>query len=387
MTSLTRDAVRSLATFKGEQGPVVSVYLDVDGQRHPRPHDYEHQLSHLLRSVRDKKTARDVQRIEEWVRSGLDRSRTRGVALFSCAAHDFFEPFELPVPVRNQVAVNQTPHIRQLESLLEHYERFGVVLVDRQRARILVFELGELADKSELFDQLPRHDDDKGDWDRDHVRDHATAIAQQHLRRAADVVLRVHQERPLDHVIIGGAEPAVRDLEHELHDYLRQRIAARLRLAVTASDDQIRSAALAVEEDVQGRREAELVARLRDAVGAAAGDRHGMVRPNAPAVPIGEGTGSGVAGLDAVLQAVGEHRVETLIVSEGFEAPGWQCRECGHLATVGRRCSRCQAEMDQLDDVVEEAVEEAMTQSCQLAVVRENADLDVMGRIGALLRF
>lgn len=387
MTSLSRDAVRSLATFKGELGPVVSVYLDVDGQRHPRPHDYEQQLTHLLRTIRDKKTAGDVHRIEEWVRAGLDRSRTRGLALFSCAAHDFFQPFALPVPVRNQVAVNQTAHILQLERLLEHYERFGVVLVDRQRARILVFELGELADKSELFDQLPRHDDDKGDWDRDHVRDHASAVAHQHLRRAADVALRLHQEHPLDHVIIGGPEPAVRDLERELHDYLRQRIAARLKLPVTASDDQIRSAALRVEEEVQRRRDAALVTRLRDAVGAASGDRLGMVRPNTRPVPIGEGAGSGVAGLEGVLQALVEHRVETLVVSEGYEAPGWQCRQCGHLATVGRTCPVCRRDMAQVDDVVEEAVEEAMAQSCQLAVVSDNADLDVLGRIGALLRF
>jgi peptide chain release factor subunit 1 len=387
VTSLTRDAVRSLATFKAELGPVVSVYLDVDGQRHPRPRDYEHQLTQLLRTIRDKKMARDVHRIEEWVGAGLDRSRTRGLALFSCAAHDFFEPFALPVPVRNQVAVNQTPHILQLERLLEHYERFGVVLIDRQRARILVFELGELADKSELFDQLPRHDDDKGDWDRDHVRDHATALAHQHLRRAAEVALRVHQERPLDHVILAGSEPAVRDLERELHDYLGQRIAARLKLPVTASDDQIRNAALEVEEEVQRRRDAGLVTRLRDAVGVAAGDRLGMVRPNRPPVPIGEGTGTGVAGLEAVLRALVEHRVETLLVSEGYEAPGWQCRGCGHLATVGPTCPVCRSEMARVDDVVEEAVEAALTQSCQLAVVSENADLDVMGRIGALLRF
>ena len=387
MTSLTRDAVRSLAAFKGELGPVVSLYLDVDGQRHPRARDYEVHLAHLLRQIRDKDTARDVKRIDSWIRSGLDRSRTRGVALFSCAAQNFFEPFALAVPVRNQVVVNQTPHIRQLEGLLEHYERFGVVLTDRQRARILVFELGQLADKSELFDQLPRHDDDKGDWDKDHVRDHAGAVAQQHLRRVTDVALRVHQEHPLDHVILAGPDQAVRELERELHDYLRQRIAARLRLSVTASDDQIRSAALGVEEEIQRQRDAGVVARLRDAVGAAAGDPLGMVRPGSPPVPIGEGSGSGVAGLEAVLQSLVEHRVDALIVSDGYEAPGWRCRACSGLATVGRACPVCQSGMDQVDDVVEEAVEAALSQSCQIAVVRGNADLDVMGRIGALLRF
>jgi hypothetical protein len=43
--------------------------------------------------------------------------------------------------------------------------------------------------------------------------------------------------------------------------------------------------------------------------------------------------------------------------------------------------------MDQVDDVVEEAVQEALNQSCRLAMCQGNADLDVLGRIGAILRF
>jgi hypothetical protein len=43
--------------------------------------------------------------------------------------------------------------------------------------------------------------------------------------------------------------------------------------------------------------------------------------------------------------------------------------------------------MHQVDDVVEEAVEEALNQSCRLSICRANPDLDVLGRIGAVLRF
>jgi peptide chain release factor subunit 1 len=43
--------------------------------------------------------------------------------------------------------------------------------------------------------------------------------------------------------------------------------------------------------------------------------------------------------------------------------------------------------MDPVDDVVEEAVEEALAQSCRVTVCAGNADLDVLGRIGALLRY
>ena len=43
--------------------------------------------------------------------------------------------------------------------------------------------------------------------------------------------------------------------------------------------------------------------------------------------------------------------------------------------------------MTKVDDVVEEAIEEALAQDCRVEVCVGNADLDVLGRIGALLRF
>ena len=121
-----------------------------------------------------------------------------------------------------------------------------------------------------------------------------------------------------------------------------------------------------VETGVERAREAAVVDRLRQAVGS--------------------GTG-GAAGLGGVLEALVARRVETLLVSEGFEAPGWRCRSCAWVGTRGRRCPLCESGMEQLTDVVEEAVEEALAQACKVVVCSDNADLDVMGRIGALLRY
>jgi peptide chain release factor subunit 1 len=407
VTPLTADTVRSLTGFKGASGPVVSLYLNVDGQQYIRPRDYETQLEHLLREAREAAAAPangsssssnpsanhgsavegDLRRLEAYVKGGLDRSQTRGLALFSCAADGFFEAIHLGVPVRNQLVVNLTPHVLQLEATLERYQRFGVLLLDRQRARMLVFELGQLHDRSELFDELPRHDDDRGDWDRDHLRDHTAAIAQQHVKRAADVALHIHQHRPLDHLILAGPDTAVHEVERELHSYLRDRVAARLRLPTTATDDEIRHATMEIEAQVDRLRTDALVQRLRDALGASGSGLLGLARPNAPAAPVGAGVGSGVAGLDAVLHALVEHRVDTLLVSDGYEAPGWRCPNCDNLAMVGRTCPVCATDMDRVTDIVEEAVEAALAQSGRVVVCSGCADLDCLGRIGALLRF
>jgi peptide subunit release factor 1 (eRF1) len=272
----------------------------------------------------------------------------------------------LAVPVRNQLVVNHTPHVRQLEAIIHNHERFGVLLADRQRARMFVFEQGELLDRSEHFDQLPRHDDDHGDWDRDHVRDHAAALAHAHVRRAAQVAFAVHQERALDHLVLSVPADLAPELERELHTYLRSRIAARLGVPASATTAEIKKAAMEVDEQVERAREAELVDRLRDRLGGANG---------------------AVAGLEPVLGALNERRVDTLLVSDGFVAPGWRCWSCDCAATKGPRCPACRGDMTRVDDVVEEGVEIALGQSCRVVTCVGNADLDVHGQIGALLRF
>jgi hypothetical protein len=43
--------------------------------------------------------------------------------------------------------------------------------------------------------------------------------------------------------------------------------------------------------------------------------------------------------------------------------------------------------MRRVADLVEEAVDVAVAQSCRVDICTGNADLDVLGRIGALLRY
>lgn len=372
MAALSQDVVRSLASYKGGADPVVSVYLDVDGRRFVRPRDYELHLEALLRRAGEQANGHatvsdDLRRIEAHVKGGIDRHRTRGLALFSCAPAGLWRVLELPVAVRNQAVVNATPNIRQLEGVLDNNERFGVLLADRQRARMFVFELGELVDKSELFDVLPRHEDDRGDWDKDHLRDHTAEAAHHHLKRAADVAFSVFQDQDFDHLIVGAPDEIANELERLMHSYLRARVAARINVPVNATDTAICEAALEVEAQVERAKQARLVHRLRDAVGAGSG---------------------GVAGLAPVLAALVERRVDTLLVSDGYEAPGWRCPGCSYVAVRGPACPVCpSATMGKVDDVVEEAVEDALGQSCRVEIVVGDADLDVMGRVGALLRF
>ncbi|MDQ1489257.1 MAG: peptide chain release factor subunit 1, partial [Actinomycetota bacterium] len=282
---ISEDRIRVLAGHRGSC-VVTSCYLDVDGRRHPRHADYETQLDHLVRQAREKaagfgpeatrSVAADLDRIATWVRSGFDRSRVRGLAFFACSADDFFEVVESPLPVRNGVVVNHTPHVRPLESILQAYERFAVVLVDRQRARLFRFELGELTEHADVFDAAVLDGASRGSDPGGHpgqgsrgaaVQRHSDEVAHRHLKHAAEVIFAQLQSRPVDHLILGGPHEVVVELEGLLHPWVRERVADRLVISATAGPDEVRQAALRTEAAVTRRSEAALVERLRDAVG------------------------------------------------------------------------------------------------------------------------
>lgn len=371
--STLESTVRSLAGFVGERAPVTTLYLDVDGRRFPRWSDVERRAVQLLRGharvdghAPHPSVRADLARIEDRIRAGIDRTRTRGLAVFACGPHGLFELIELPVPVRDRLVVNHVPAVGQLEKVVQEHPPIAVLLADRQRARVLVFELGELLEQRELVDELPRAYDAVGERDRGTPAHHVEELVHAHLRRAADLAWRTYQERPFAHLAIAATDPVAKALTGLLHPYLRSRLCGRVRLPVTASVAELRDAAMALDREADRRREAGLVARLREE---AAAHRRG------------------VTGLAATLAALNDRRVERLLVSDGYSEEGWRCPTSGALAAVGPTSPVTGERMDRVPDVVEEAIDLALTQGCAVDVCVEDADLDCLGRIGALLRY
>lgn len=372
VAAIDEAAIRELAAIKGERAPITSCYLDVDGRRVARYRDLEYEVELLLRDARPRADGHpsvqaDLRRIGRYVKDGIDRSRTRGVAIFACAEQGLWQVVELPVRLHPQVLIHSVPAVGQLEAVVRQHEPIGVLAVDRQRARMFVVALGEMVQHSERFDALPRDADARGERDRGGDRSHhVEELVQQHLRNACQLAFDVWQKHGFAHLVIAASEPLAGALRTNLHPYLAERLAGRVSTTVAAKEDDVLGAALEVEAEVERCRAAAIVDKLRAA--ASTGRR-------------------AVAGLAPVLETLAEHRVDALVVSKGFSSPGWRCDLCGMHAAVGRWCKRCGGQMLEVDDVVEEAVEDALAQSCRVEICADNADLDVMGRIGALLRY
>ena len=373
MAVITEAAIRELAGIRGDVAPITSCYLDVDGRRLVRHQDVEHELDGVLREARQRANGHrsvhdDLRRIEAFVKGGFDRSATRGLAFFACAATDLWEVIELPKPVRSCLVINHAPAVGQLESIVQEHEPIGVLLADKQRAQLYVFELGQLVDRSELLDELPAR-----------LRQPRRAGAR-HPRSTTGTSWRTSTcaTRPGRRSTCG--RPA--GFHHLAIGALRQH---RQRARADAAPV---PAGAAVRPGPGGRR------RL---AGRGAGRRRGR-----------RGRGRAARGRPRWWPSSRRPPPPVAAAWPGWPAPsrrcrstassgsscrratarqGWRCPDTGALALVGPKHPDTGAAMERVNDVVEDAIEEALTQGIPVTICVGNADLDVLGRIGALLRY
>lgn len=374
MPDIDREFLRRLAEWSSNGVPVSTLYLDVDGRRYPRRQDYilrAEELCHQLRKQsgtlgREARASveKDGARFMEFLRS-LDRGRTRGLALFSSSDAGLWKDVLVPRPFSDRATVADHPYVLPLEALVETYESFCTALVDREKARIFLARMGRIREQTDVFDEVPgRHD--QGGWAQARFQRHIDDHAAQHLKHVAEVLMAFYKRRRFDHLILAGPEELIPDLERALHDYLKRRIAARATMPLSASVNEVLERSLAVEERIEAERERKVVERVR--AEAAAGRQ-------------------GVTGLEGVLRALNEGRVETLVVPLGTTHEGARCVACGRLALEGSTCATCGGDLERVADVVESAVAAALRQSSRVETLTMANDVAGARDVGALLRY
>ena len=377
---LDSDLLRRLADLRPDGGRVLSLFLNLDPSQFGTAPSRTTEINSLLddadRRVRDESDLghddqralrEDIERVRRFL-AGADFEGAHGMAIYACGSADLFEAIKLPRPIDTRACISDHPFVEPLAELAMR-GTWVVLLVNRQLARMLRGSRDGLTELPPIEDDVHRQHD-QGGWSLARYQRSVDKEVQDHLRRAAEVVFRRFQRSPFERILLGGPEEILSDVEQRLHPYLRERIAGRVRVDVeNTTPEAVREAAAAVMDEVERSDEREALERLDQGVGAG---------------------GRATAGVAETVAALNERRVETLLLVEGFDAAGAQCRSCGWLG-VDPEAPSCPAdggELDGRDDISEAAVELAIQQSAKVLVVRDHRD-DLEGRGGcaALLRF
>ncbi|RMG08504.1 MAG: hypothetical protein D6731_21880 [Planctomycetota bacterium] len=396
---LNQDVIAQLIARPRGEDPVVSLYVSTNAS------DWRAALKSLVKEGEAqieadtgwdearKKTARRLlalarETAEERLQGGARQRRSYAIFVDPAGV----EVVELPLTVRERVVVDRSPYASPLSSLIDQYERYGVVFCDSKKARLFDVYLQQLSDWEELEDehQPHRHAPAGGPARRGggpaggyhgleelRRRNHAEYLLHQHLRRVADRAFRRFKLRPYDRLILLGPKEVLAKLEEHLHDYLRRRVVAREPAPSDLTPETALELVCGIEERVEKEKEEALLREIEE--------RRGK-------------SGLGAAGLDESLRALFFGQVDVLVVADDEPIPGRECPECHFLferpedredtsATLVE-CPLCKRPTRRVPDIVDEAVELAILSGARVEHIAYcKPRLRDLGGMAAVLRF
>ena len=346
--TLTPHRLRQLAELRPEQGRVLSVYMDLDPSEFATPSarsslvtslvtDARHRIEEVDDLSHDEHMGlrADVDRVQEVLsQPGIADDGARGVAVFACSPAGVLETVRVPHPLPTRVGIDRTPFLEPL-LVTKDAERWCVLLANRRNARLFLGVPPELEETDRVRDNVHSHHK-QGGWSQPNYQRSVEEDVKDHLDHVAAMAFDRLKARGFDRLLLGGPRETQAELERRLHPYLRERLAGEVRLDVeNAGAEEVRRAVAAKVTKIEAEREAELLDRLRQGIGAG---------------------GRAAAGIEAVTGALEEARVATLLVAPGVDA--------------------------------EAAIEKALESGAEVMMLHHHADdLGPLGGVAALLRY
>jgi len=378
---MTREDIRELAQFStnGDNACAISFYFA------PRtPQNKSHREESILAKdlVRNALREAEKQGKNGCARADLDRilglaenlhgNQARAKAVFACASHNFWREFDLPPQLSGtELFVNRRFHLKPLARLLGAQPRLWVALVDRQKARFFAFRLDELKEHEGLFRTPPARQgrsDGFAGYDGGHAQRRVEDEALHHFKQVAEHLKEAFEKGWYENLIIGCSDTYWRELEAQLHPYVKKCLLGRFAGdVVKMSNEQIREHASQALRLAQDQRRNEMVREVID-----------QAKSNS----------RGVTGLRRVLRSLELGEVQTLLIGENFNHAAVQCTGCGHLdAHLVRNCPACGRATQELEDVCDAVIPAAIRRDIELFYVKDDSEFDQAGNIAALLRF
>jgi rRNA maturation endonuclease Nob1 len=365
---LTETNLQELLVYQTDH-QVISLYLNTD----PTEGSADVYKSNLRSMLKDIDLSDDVQAVENYFSREFDRTG-RSVVVFSCAPDEFFRVYTLAISVRNQVIVSERAYVKPLVSLLDNYGGYGVVLVDKQGARLFSFHLGELREQEGILGESIRHTKRGGASAKTGVRGGVTGqtnyedeLAGRNMREVAEFAGRFFSENNVRRILIGGTEENIALLRSQLQKTWQSLIVGTFPMSMSASNLEVLEKTMQIGKEAEYRREELMLKKL---VTGAAKDQKGVLN------------------LDETLGAVHDGRVQALVIQDGYQEPGFQCKGCGYTTAIEMpTCPFCGSSFERIPDAVEMAVHSVMKAGGEVEVLQHQHHVDGFSNIGALLRY
>jgi peptide chain release factor subunit 1 len=359
--------LRELADVKAPERAFLSVYIS---GRHSLA-DLEkrlHKMRNMLKGNGIEKDEREyfdenVNAVMRYI--GQHPLESGSLCIFSCWALDFLKVIPLIAPVKDLIWIDSSAYIRPLAELQDEYENVAVVVADNKKARIFLVS-SAVAGSEEVIRGNVKNHVKKGGWSQQRYERRRDKQLHFYADEIIEAILKLDREENLRRILLVGSKEILQQVHEFLPRELQKKVVEK-NLYLGKNEGEIHKDIMELFFEEERKSEKELWERIRTEY-----FRGGLA----------------VVGLDEVLDAAKEGRVETMIVDRTFIPEGKRCRECNNLyAGKVEICSVCGSKSLYKVGVVNEIIEMLELTGAEVVFSDAVQTLTDAGQIAALLRY
>lgn len=365
-----------LAALEPSPFPFISLYLSLAPNQNGR--EDHHQFVRKVFNDRLKGFAedsperhsfeKDAERIRQYLDSNIDPS-CNGLAIFASAGAEFFEALPLEAPFDDhELFIGSVPHLYPLARLIDTYPRYAAVMLDTNKARILVFGLATTERDQKIQNEKTRRSQ-KGGWSQARYQRRAENFHLLHVKEVVETLDKIVRQDNINHIVVAIEEVALPIFNQQLPKHLAEKIVDTVTLERHADGSNILETTLAALREKDAETDAEKVEQLMDAW---------------------QSGGLGVAGPEATLSAFQLGQVEELIItaSPAILKPVQKLPDDAVPGPVQVDTSAPQGAADeQRLKLAAALVARAHQTAARIRFIEDENLLAGIGGVGALLRF
>ena len=377
-----KETAEKLSRHSCDRPRVVSLVLGVEGDEYIGKNQLRMDVSNTVRQAQahvediigletaDKRAVvSDLNLITKWMDTQYIRGKEKSLLFFVCSEIGLFEVLPVNESVSHTFEVSRSPNLVALEALAIKAHGTGVILVNKEIARIYTFRFNELRLDRVIEDEVPNKHH-KGGWSQMRYQRHVEDHVYRHLSRASNVTSHVLDVRKWDSVLIAGPEEVRTMFTGLLHPYVTQRIVGDLSLSVDISESELERIVSKSVERLNRESDQKLLWDLERAI---------------------DQSDSGVQGIENATREMSDSRLEVLFVRDhtlrDMDVQGYRCQECGYLTTSGQRCKRCGADLEEHIELVDALMQEAFKRGCKVRVVADDIPSWALKDVAAIRRY
>lgn len=366
---ITQEQLQELLSYDSQGETVLSIYLDTDSTSES-VETIKLRVRGMLKEAQLKQIE-EVHAVEQYLDTSYDWSKP-GLVMFANHDGTFFRAYPSAITFRNRVRTGPKPYVKPLANLMDHFAHYGVILVDKVGARFFEYHLGELVVTEGTIGEDVQKVKKGGGSSAVGMRGgqgggrHENEVIQRNLRDSAQAATEFFENRPIRRLFLGGTSETTGQFKEMLTKKLQSCLAGTFNIAMTANEQEVRHHTISLLATANADREKKLVEKM---------------------VGLHASGATAVIGLDDTLQAVSDKRVQTLIISDGYRAPGYVDNGSGFIVANIARSPMSEQELAEVEDVVDLAVSSTITQGGHVEIITDNPALEQAGDIGAILRY